>query len=203
MRTRCLLTSCLLLLITSASARAEQTIVFFRHGEKPIGGYGQITCQGFNRALALPAVLTTRFGVPNVLYAPSPAVKVSDQAGSFYYVRPLATIEPLAVKLGMPVNTKYGYNAISTLQPALMSPGYANSTIFVAWEHLMLKKLVQNIMNAYGGQVVVPAWPSDDYDSLYVVRATYGTAADGTTTINAQFTHEYEGLNGQPTVCPF
>lgn len=203
MRIRSIATAVFLAFAVAAQAQAEQTIVFLRHGEKPAGGYGQITCQGFNRALALPLVLTTKYGTPNVLYAPSPAVKVSDPAGSFYYVRPLATIEPLAVKLGMPVNTKYGYNAISTLQPALMSAGYANSTIFVAWEHLMLKKLVQNIMNAYGGKVVVPAWPSDDYDSLYVVRATYGTAADGTTTIDAQFTHEHQGLNGQPTGCPF
>src|SRR3982750_2445612 len=92
-----------LLVIVAADARAEQTIVFLRHGEKPSGGYGQLTCQGFNRSLDLPQVLTAKFGRPNVLYAPSPAVKVADSAGSFYYVRPLATIEPTAIKLGMPV----------------------------------------------------------------------------------------------------
>lgn len=203
MRMRFLSIAVLLLAVTCADARAEETIVFFRHGEKPAGGYGQITCQGFNRSLALPAVLLGKFGTPNVLYAPSPAVKVTDPAGSFYYVRPLATIEPLAIKLGMPVNTKYGYNAISTLQTALINSGYANSTIFVAWEHLQLQKLVQNIMNAYGGRVVVPAWASADYDSLYVVRVTYTTAADGTTTANAQFDRDAEGLNGQPTTCPY
>src|SRR5438093_10170673 len=96
-----------------ADARADQTIVFMRHGEKPSGGYGQLTCQGFNRSLALPLVLTSKFGRPTKLYAPSPAVRISDNAGSFYYVRPLATIEPTAIKLGMPVNTKYGYNAIT------------------------------------------------------------------------------------------
>jgi hypothetical protein len=188
----------LLLALVSAELRAEQTIVFFRHGEKPTGGYGQLTCQGFNRAMALPPVLTGKFGTPDVLYAPSPAVKVTDPAGSFYYVRPLATIEPLAIKLGMPVNTKYGYNAIATLQTALISTGYANATIFVAWEHLQLVKLVQNIMNAYGGGVIVPAWASTDYDSLYVVRVNYVASA-----INAQFAREAEGLNGQPTTCPY
>ena len=103
-----------------------------------------------------------------------------------------------AIKLGMPVNTKYGYNAIASLQTALINTGYADKTLFVAWEHLQLVKLVQNIMNAYGGGVTVPAWSSTDYDSLYVVRVTYvgGTA-------NAQFTHEFEGLNGQPTACPY
>lgn len=184
--------------VMCGDARADQQIVFFRHGEKPSGGYGQLTCQGLNRALALPAVLNGKFGRPDVLYAPSPAVKVSDPAGSFYYVRPLATIEPLAIKLGMPVNTKYGYNAISSLQTALISTGYANATIFVAWEHLQLQKLVQNIMNAYGGGVTVPAWASTDYDSLYVLTVNYSG-----TTVSAQFYRDAEGLNGQPAACPF
>ncbi len=198
MRTRSLPLALLALFLISVSARAEETIVFLRHGEKPSGGYGQLTCQGFNRAMALPPVLTGKFGRPNVIYAPSPAVKVSDSAGSFYYVRPLATIEPTAIKLGMPVNTKYGYNAISTLQTALISTGYANATIFVAWEHLQLQKLVQNIMTAHGGGVTVPAWPSGDYDSLYVVRVNYSGS-----TIDAQFYRDSEGLNGQPTACQY
>ncbi len=33
-----------------------ETLVFVRHGEKPAQGYGQLNCQGLNRALALPAV---------------------------------------------------------------------------------------------------------------------------------------------------
>jgi len=199
MNKRLLLSLALLLTVGSAgSAYAEQTIVFLRHGEKPSGGYGQITCQGFNRALALPTVLLAKYGTPNYLYAPSPAVKVSDPAGSFYYIRPLATIEPLAVKLGMNVNTKYGYNNISSLQGALITPTKDNATIFVAWEHIYLQKIVQNIMNLYGGGVIVPAWTSGDYDSLYVLNVNY--YADGT--INALFHRDAEGLNGQPTTCP-
>ena len=198
MRTRLIAIAILLLAVASGEARADQTIVFFRHGEKPSGGYGQLTCQGLNRALALPLVLTGKFGTPDVLYAPSPAVKVTDTAGSFYYVRPLATIEPLAIKLGMPVNTKYGYNAISTLQTALISTGYADAMVFVAWEHLQLQKLVQNIMTTYGGGVKVPAWGSTDYDSLYVVKVNYSGS-----TPTAQFYRDVEGLNGQPTACPY
>ena len=203
MRIRLCVIAMALVALASAEARAEQTIVFFRHGEKPSGGYGQMTCQGFNRSLALPDVLLGKFGTPDVLYAPSPAVKVTDPAGSFYYVRPLAMIEPLAIKLGMPVNTKYGYNAISTLQPALISAGYANATIFVSWEHLQLQKLVQNIMKAYGGGVTVPAWASTDFDSLYVVRVTYVANGDGTATPRATFYRDAERLNGQPTACPY
>jgi len=178
-------------------ARADQKIVFMRHGEKPTGGYGQLTCQGLNRALALPPVLAAKYGKPNYLYAPNPAVKLTDSAGSFYYIRPLATIEPTAIRLVMNVNTRYGYNDIASLQAALITPTKANTTIVVAWEHLMLQKVVQNIMNSYGGGVTVPAWASGDYDSLYVLHVDYvGTA------INATFHRDYEGLNGQPTACP-
>jgi len=194
---RLLSTAVALMILAGAEAHAQQTIVFMRHGEKPSGGYGQITCQGLNRALALPDVLIAKFGKPNYIYAPNPAVQVSDPAGSFYYVRPLATIEPTAIRLGMNVRTKYGYNDISSLKAALITASKADATIFVAWEHQQLQKVVQNIMNAHGGRAVVPTWTSGDYDSLYVVRVDYiGTS------ISAHFERDREGLNGQPTTCP-
>lgn len=187
----------LLILTAARAASAEQTIVFFRHGEKPAGGYGQLTCQGLNRALALPAVLKAKFARPSYLYAPNPSVKMNDAAGSFYYVRPLATIEPTAIQLGLSVNTGYGYNDIAGLESLLILSRKADTTIFVSWEHAYLQKVVQSIMNKYGGGVVVPAWTFGDYDSLYIVRVNY---AGGT--ITARFERDSEGLNGQPTTCP-
>jgi hypothetical protein len=186
-----------LTMLAAASAHADQTIVFLRHGEKPSGGYGQITCQGLNRSLALPDVLIAKYGKPNYIYAPNPTVKISDPAGEFYYIRPLATIEPTAVRLGMNVWTRYGYNDITSLKASLITPTKAGTTIFVAWEHLQLQKVVQNIMNAHGGGAVVPAWISGDYDSLYVVRVDYIGS-----TISAHFERDSQGLNGQPTTCP-
>jgi hypothetical protein len=183
-------------MLGATQARAEQTLVFFRHGEKPTGGYGQLTCQGLNRALALPTVLISRYGTPKYAYAPNPTVKVSDSAGSFYYVRPLATIEPAAIRVGLSVNTHYGYTDIASLQSTIITPTKDHTVSFIAWEHIYLQKAVQNIMNAYGGGVTVPAWASTDYDSIYVVHVTYGA------TITAQFHHDFEGLNGQPTTCP-
>jgi regulation of enolase protein 1 (concanavalin A-like superfamily) len=184
--------------VTSASSvSGTETLVFFRHGEKPSGGYGQLTCQGLQRALALPPVLTGKYGNAEYAFAPNPAVLVPDSAGSFYYVRPLATLEPTAIRLGLPVNTQYGYTDIAGLQSALVDSSYAKSTIYIAWEHLYLQQLVQNLMNKYGGGVTVPTWPSTDYDSIYVVHLTWSGG-----TIIAQFTHDYEGLNGLTTSCP-
>ena len=141
--------------------------------------------------------LLAKFGEPTYLYAPSPAVQITDAAGLFYYVRPLATIEPTAIRTGRPVRTKYGYNDIASLQAALVTPTKDNSTVFVAWEHAYLQKVVQNIMNRYGGGEKVPAWVSGDYDTLFVVRVDY---AGGT--IRARFSKDREGLNGRPTTCP-
>jgi hypothetical protein len=181
----------------AATGTTTETIVFLRHGEKPAGGYGQLTCQGLQRALALPSVLTAAYGTPEYIFASNPTTKVTDPAGSFYYVRPLATIEPTAIRLGLPVNTRYGYSDIAALQSELVSSTYASSTVFVAWEHLYLQKLVQNIMNAYSSGVVVPAWPSTDYDSLYIVRLTTSNGV-----VSAQFEQQFEGLNNLPTTCP-
>lgn len=183
--------------VAAATGTTTETIVFLRHGEKPIGGYGQITCQGLQRALALPSVLIGAYGTPEYIFASNPTTKVPDAAGSFYYVRPLATIEPTAIRLGLPVNTRYGYTDIAGLQAELVSGTYASATVFVAWEHLELVKIVQNIMNAYGSGVTVPAWPSGDFDSLYVVQLT-NTSGVAT----AQFEHDSEGLNNLPTTCP-
>jgi|SRR5689334_2498654 len=193
-----LVLAALALVVASGDARADQTIVFFRHGEKPSGGYGQLTCQGFNRALALPDVLTGMYGRPSYLYAPNPAVKISDPAGSFYYLRGVATIEPTAIRLGLSVNTNYGYTDVAGMQRVLINSAKNNTSSFVVWEHTYLVKIVQSIMNTYGGGVTVPAWIFGDYDTEYVVRVNYATG-----TPQATFHKAAEGLNGQATACPF
>jgi hypothetical protein len=196
MMRRNLLIAAVVLLCSGLNAYAEQTIVFLRHAEKPSAGLGQLTCQGLNRALALPTILISRYGTPDFVYAPNPEMKMSDPGGSFYYVRPLATIEPTAIRAAKSVNTKYGFTEITGLQSLLIQSTKADSTIFVVWDHVYLPKIVQNIMNQYGGGVQVPAWTTGDYDSLYVVHVNYGS------TISATFHIDKQGLNGQPTTCP-
>ena len=58
--------------------------MFIRHGEKPANDDGQLTCQGLNRALALPAVLTAKFGKPDFIFAPlTTRRKAHDPAARF------------------------------------------------------------------------------------------------------------------------
>jgi hypothetical protein len=153
----------------------EETIVLIRHGEKPAGGLGQLSCKGLNRSLALPSLLIGRYGNPDYLYAPNPNVKTNDGhiLPTYFYLRPLATIEPTAIRLGMPVNTEIGYNQIGKLQQELLAPSRAHALIFVAWEHYYLREFAVRMLDFYGTrEVQVPDWPNSDYETIYVFHIT-------------------------------
>jgi hypothetical protein len=194
--------SVLLLLLFSGvqTLAAQETIVAIRHGEKPAGGLGQLTCKGLNRALALPKVLVSRFGKPDAIYAPDPAVQVSDGSATKYsYVRPLITIEPTAIALRMPVNVQIGFTDIAKLQSELTAPANAKALVFVAWEHLKLNQFAQQMLQSYGKDPsVVPDWPNDDYDRIYVFKVGQNQGKRELT-----FSVEHEGLNGSLSdTCP-
>ncbi|WP_230632302.1 hypothetical protein [Chromobacterium violaceum] len=53
---------CLALLAAAPAFADSQTLVMLRHGEKPDGGYGQLSCKGLNRSLALIKTLPAKFG---------------------------------------------------------------------------------------------------------------------------------------------
>jgi hypothetical protein len=181
----------------SGSSTVE-TLVCFRHGEKPPGGLGQITPRGLNRALALPKVLIGHYGRPQYLFAPDPADQVTDAGVKYSYVRPLATIEPTAIYLGMPVNTQYGAADIAGLQAELAQPQYRNAVVFIAWEHLKLHDFVQNELNTFhSGLGELKAWPGKDYDTILVVKIT---RQGGSAT--AALTVDHEGLDGVSSAFP-
>jgi hypothetical protein len=181
-----------------SDAHAGQTIVFLRHGEKPALGLGQLSCQGFNRALALPPVLLAKFGTPSAIYAPDPGMKAKDKGVQYNYVRPLATIEPTAIRLGLPVNTAFGLTDLKPLEQKLLNPANSNATIYVTWEHNLAQQAAQQLVDSVGGHVQVPRWADDDFDSLYVLRVTWQNGKP----VAVSFKIEAEGLNHQPVECP-
>ncbi len=172
------------------------TIVILRHGEKPAQGLGQLSCKGLNRSLALPAVLLSRYGNPLAIYAPNPAVKKTDKGVSYAYVRPLATIEPLAIEAGLPVNIDWGMKDIDQLAKQLLAQ--PAGTVIVVWEHHWGEKLARHLLVTLGADPAeVPAWDDADFDSIFVVRIT--TGAQGVR--HAVFQREYQGLNALPAKC--
>lgn len=178
---------------------AQETIVAIRHAEKPPEGLGQLSCKGLNRALALPGVLTQRFGRPEEIYAPNPSPRIFDGLHLYFYVRPLTTIEPTAISLGMPVNTKVGYNQIKTLKAELTARSNRSKLVFVAWEHAELNDFAKLMLRSYGqDSSAVPKWPDDDYDRIYIFKISENHGKPSLT-----FTVDREGLNNSLNeTCP-
>ena len=183
---------------TAASADTSETIVLIRHAEKPPTGLGQLSCQGLNRALALPAVLQKAFGKPAAIFAPNPSEQKTDNGVLYDYVRPLATIEPTAIAFGLPVHAQIGQSRIDDLRRQLNSPMYHDAYVLVAWEHTEAMLLARALMKEHGGDAgQVPEWKGTDFDSIYVLRIR----RSGTAT-TASFELNHEDLDGQPTTCP-
>jgi hypothetical protein len=188
---RCLLNAICLLIFISC-AHAQETIVAIRHAEKPPTSLGQLTCRGLNRALALPKVLIPRYGKPDRIYAPDPGTRIGQLGNlSYSYVRPLMTIEPIAIQLEMPVNALIGFKNVGQLRKELVAPENANSVIYLAWEHTYLNTFAKRLLKAYGKDPsLVPDWPNDDYDRIYVFRIK---EVDGKKDLT--FSIESQGLN--------
>ena len=183
----------------ASTISTAETIVMIRHAEKPDGGLGQLSCQGLNRALALPEVLLGKFGLPAVIFAPNPGVQKSDQGQNYNYIRPLATIEPTAIRAGLPVNTEFGFMDIAALKAVLLNKDFQNKTVFVAWEHKLLEQLARDVVQQLGADgTAVPTWSGKDFDSIYVINIAQDT--DGNSSVS--FYVDQQHLNDLSTECP-
>ena len=178
---------------------AKQTIVVVRHGEKPPKGLGQLTCQGLQRSLRLPAWLAERFPPPDAIYAPDPSVKATEIHGDgqrYDYVRPLVTIAPTAISLGLPVNTQLPFNDSGRLADELLAERYRDATLYVAWEHLQIMNFAQVVLRRLNSGAEVPDWPNSDYDTVFVFHISWGENPEVRFEVLQQ---EYSSL---PEECP-
>ncbi|GLI94426.1 hypothetical protein [Methylocystis echinoides] len=180
------------------------TLVLFRHAEKPMRADGVMIEDGnlgadaLTRLARLPDVLLGQFGCPDLLVAPNPAVKMRNKATGDYfnYVRPLATILPLAAAIEYPVWTPYGYDQNDALARDLLADralapddkGRAK-TVFVAWERTNIGKLVEKLASVghlapREGSIDVDGaryacerptkWAQCDFDSIWLVHIRDG-----------------------------
>lgn len=187
--------ACLICVAAPAAQADVETLICLRHSEKTPTELGQLTIRGLNRSLALPAVLISRYGTPQFIFAPDPARNLCGGANGApceYYLRGLATIEPTAIKLGLPVNTAFGFAETDGLEHEILRAGYRNSVIFITWEHIALNKFTARLLTHLGGSATeVPSWPDDDYDRIYVIRIERNGART-----SVSFKRDREGLNG-------
>ncbi|MFG0401317.1 histidine phosphatase family protein [Pseudomonas sp. zjy_11] len=178
-----------------------QTLVFLRHGEKPGEGLGQLNCQGLNRALDLASVLPERFGKADYVFAANPTrhVEEGSRDESYSYIRPLMTITPSAIRLGLPVNIDYGANDTAELADELLSDKYRNATIYTAWSHGYLPELINTVAGKALGEerVITEDWSGEDFDTLYVLTLTWQNGKASLLSRNVR-----QGLNDGAHSCP-
>ena len=198
--------SALFLSLESSESRAQpadgtQTLVFLRHAEKPEGGLGQLNCQGLNRAIDLSTLLPEKFGKADYVFAANPTrnVEEGELDNSYSYIRPLMTISPAAIKLGLPVNIEFSANDTSDLARELLEDKYHNSTIYTAWSHGYLPELINKVAGKAVGekQNITDDWAGNDFDSLYVLTLTWH---NGKASLQS---HSYkQGLDNGKDTCP-
>lgn len=178
-----------------------QTLVFLRHAEKPGEGLGQLNCQGLNRALDLATVLPERFGKADYVFAANPSrhVEEGSKDQSYSYIRPLMTITPSAIRLGLPVNIDYGANDTDALAEELLRDKYRNATVYTAWSHGYLPDLINAVAGKALGEkrVITEDWSGDDFDTLYVLTLTWHDGKASLLSRNVR-----QGLNDGAQSCP-
>ncbi|MFJ4348144.1 histidine phosphatase family protein [Pseudomonas sp. NPDC089401] len=178
-----------------------QTLVFLRHAEKPGEGLGQLNCQGLNRAIDLSTLLPERFGKADYVFAANPSrhVQEGSQDRSYSYIRPLMTITPSAIRLGLPVNIDYGANDTGALADELLSEKYRNATVYTAWSHGYLPELINTVAGKALGddRVITQDWNGDDFDTLYVLTLTWHNGKASLLSRNVR-----QGLDGGAHSCP-
>ena len=176
-----------------------ERIIIIRHGEKPPAGLGQLACRGLARALALPDVILSKFGAPDAVFAPNPARRKPDAGKLYDYIRPLATIEPLAIRVGLPVDLRFAFGDAQALARVLSDRQYAGKTIVVAWEHHLAVTLMRELMKRNSGDArLVEDWKDTDFDRMDVIEIMRiaGKAPIST------YRPGLQGLNGIPGECP-
>ena len=178
-----------------------QTLVFLRHGEKPAGGLGQLNCQGLNRAIDLASLLPEKFGKADYVFAANPTRNVEEGEfdNSYSYIRPLMTISPSAIKLGLPVNIEFSANDTSALADELLEDRYHNSIIYTAWSHGYLPELINKVAQEAVGdkRTITDDWASNDFDTLYVLTLTWH---NGKATLLSR--NYKQGLDNGQESCP-
>ena len=139
-------------------------VVIIRHGEKPADksdGGDNLSCQGQNRALQLPAVLIKKIGKPDYTYVP--ALKLDKNTA---HSRMFQTVTPFAVKYNLTINSKYDESAPNDVAKSVLKK---SGTVLMVWEHSAIPDLATAL-----GVDNPPKWKGADFDSVWIL--TYASA---------------------------
>jgi broad specificity phosphatase PhoE len=136
---------------------APEKLLVMRHGEKSGDPDDpNLTPVGQARAKALPAYIEATFGKPDFIFAATV---------SRHSARPLETVQPLADKTGVRINTDFADQDYGALAKHLRKDlTYAGKLVVICWHH----GNIPNLMNALGaakGSYPDP-WPREVFNLI-------------------------------------
>ncbi len=159
----------------SSPPSAADVIMLIRHAEKPTGAgsptgvtadgresAGSLTVSGWTRAGALVGLFAPAHGEPPAGLVRPTVVWAADPRGDEGQ-RPQQTVTPLAARLGVAVNTRFGKGQEADLATQLIA---SHGNALVAWQHQELPAIIAHL-----GQVTPmppPKWPGERYDLVWV-----------------------------------
>ena len=178
------LLACIVVCACDRSARyspdTHLKVVIIRHGEKPAdksadksNSGDNLSCQGQNRALQLPAVLIKKMGKPDYTYVP--ALKLDKNTA---HSRMFQTVTPFAVKYDLTINSKYDESELNAAAKSVLKK---SGTVLMVWEHSAIPDLARAL-----GVDNPPKWKGADFDSMWILTYTSG---------KAELTVDQEGLS--------
>ena len=159
--------------------------MLIRHAEKPLGDgppFGvtdqgvvdreSLTPRGWQRAGALVALFGGATARPAAADLPVPthlfASRVGPQSSSR---RPMETLQPLADRLGLTIDTTVLKADIPGLAAAILA---ADGVALVSWEHHLIPSLIEALVGRPG---IAPAvWPDDRFDVVWCLERSPGGA---------------------------
>lgn len=164
---------------TAPLVAAGDVLMLIRHAEKPIGetgalgvtetgiaSAGSLTVGGWTRAGALVALFAPSHGEPPPgLFRPT-AIWAASPRGDLGQ-RPEQTVVPLAARLGLSVNTRFGKGQEIDLAAALMS---GHGAALVAWQHEEIPTIIAHLGSIT--PLPPPQWSADRFDVVWVFART-------------------------------
>lgn len=158
--------------IAQAEPDNNLKVVIIRHGEKPDPG-DNLSCQGENRALQLPAVLYQKFNIPDYTYVPALGLGKATK-----HARMFQTVSPFAIKYNLTVDSKYEEDDYSKVAKNVLEK---TGTVLMVWEHKAIPHIAEQL-----GVKNPPSWQGQDFDSIWVITYPEG---------KAELSIDQEGLN--------
>jgi hypothetical protein len=139
-------------------------VVVIRHGEKPKNG-DNLSCQGLNRSLQLPAVLQQKFALAQAVYVPK-----LNMGQTTTHARMMQTVVPYVVANNLSINSQF--DAKKDGDKIAESVFSHQGLVLMVWEHSAIHDLVKAL-----GVKHAPDWQDDDFDSIWIISYHHGKAS--------------------------